>query len=109
MNDLCVNLTDFGGKFDDPTFDNGPIISKALTYLDSNGGGTFDMSGHMVMIFSELDLVCFSPISIKLPKYLLVREHLGNIGKIVPEFQINRLHRYKKGQTALLNYKIFSN
>ena len=38
--DFTVSITDFGAKYDDPSFDNMPIIEAAQTYVVANGGGT---------------------------------------------------------------------
>lgn len=39
QNGYFVNIMDFGAKFNDPTFDNMPIISQAQDHVVANGGG----------------------------------------------------------------------
>lgn len=46
MEELYVNIEDFGGKLDDPKFDNGPIINRALDFLSHNGGGVLTSKGN---------------------------------------------------------------
>ena len=36
---FTVNIADFGAKYDDPTFDNMPIISAAQDYIATHGNG----------------------------------------------------------------------
>ena len=38
--DFTVSIVDFGAKYDDPSFDNMPIIALAQEYVVANGGGT---------------------------------------------------------------------
>ena len=38
--DFTVSITDFGAVYDDPSFDNMPIIALAQDYVVANGGGT---------------------------------------------------------------------
>lgn len=38
-NGFFVNILDFGAKYNDPTFDNMPILSKAQDFVVANGGG----------------------------------------------------------------------
>ena len=39
LNQFMVNIADFGAVYDDPTFDNMPIISAAQDYVSTHGGG----------------------------------------------------------------------
>ena len=95
-----VNLEDFGGKFDDPTFDNGPIIKRAIAFLHKHGGGTLDMKGRMVMIHTPLDIECTAPITIIFPEYFNTIDMLKYPKKISLMFEKRSLEKYIKGPTS---------
>ena len=38
-------LEDFGGRLDDPNFDNRPVLVRAIDYLSRNGGGILTTKG----------------------------------------------------------------
>lgn len=95
-----VNLKDFGGRFDDPTFDNAAAILRGVDYLLKDGGGTLDMSCHMVAVYSPINIDGKNIVTIIFPKYIVTKENF-KFPKKVPllhEFQIAEI--FKKGPQA---------
>lgn len=47
-------LEDFGGRLDDPNFDNRPVLLRATDYLSRNGGGTLTTKGRGTVYFNGI-------------------------------------------------------
>lgn len=74
---FTVNIADFGAVYDNPTFDNMPIISAAQDYVAANGGGD--------IYFPDLGVLYVKPF-LKLKKGIrLVGAVSRSIIKIAPD------------------------
>lgn len=61
-------LEDFGGRLDDPNFDNRPVLLRASDYLSRNGGGTLTTKGSGTVYFNgtiDFDAIGSGPYNFK--------------------------------------------